>query len=90
MARAGKGPEGRINKAAGENPRSGRHSPAATGGGSRVGNETKAATKAAGLDPKESIVGTTSLSAGVGHLVKDHAEGCAHMPLHGMKSSGKM
>jgi hypothetical protein len=88
MARAGKGPEGRINMAAAAQPKSGHTKPAAAAGGSRVGNETKAATRAAGLGAGDSVVGTTSLSGAVGHLMNDHASGSAHMPLHGMKSSG--
>lgn len=92
-----------INKAAASQPRSGHKAPASGAkSGSGVGNETKAAIRAAGLGATDSVVGTTSLSAGVGHLKKEHPESYSdcgphqggtshitHMPLHGLKP-GKM
>lgn len=34
-----------------------------------------------------SVVGESSLGAGVRHLESDHASGSPHMPLHGLKPS---
>lgn len=34
-----------------------------------------------------SVVGESSLGAGVRHLERDHASGSPHMPLHGLKPS---
>lgn len=95
--RAGKGAEGRINAAAGAQPKSGHMKPA-SGSGSKVGNETKAATRAAGLGAGDSVVGTTSLGAACGELKSQHPEAYSsmgphqsgsshirHMPLGGLK-----
>lgn len=94
-----KGAAGMINSAAASQPKSGHMKPASGAkSGSGVGNETKAATRAAGLGGTDSVVGTTSLSAGIGQLRKEHPESYSdcgphhggsshitHMPLHGLK-----
>jgi hypothetical protein len=48
-----------------------------------VGNETKADMKGAG------VVGDTSLGGAVGHLRSDLDGGVPHMPLHGLRPSGR-
>lgn len=45
-----------------------------------VGNEKKA---------DMSVVGETSLSGAMGHLKENLESGVPHMPLHGLRSSGK-
>lgn len=49
-----------------------------------VGNETKADVAGA-----QGLVGDTSLSGAVGHLERDLSSGNPHMPLHGLRPSGR-
>ena len=99
MAMKISGAAAKMNKAAGEEPKSGHRPPAASKGGSEVGNETKADMKGAQMgQPTDG----NPLRGATKELHDQHPIGYAdrgphhgtdhhlrHMPLHGMKPSGR-
>lgn len=66
----------RINTVVGDPKENIRQKPHTAG----VGNETKA---------DMSVVGDSSLGGAMGHLKRDHESGVPHMPMHGLRPSGR-
>lgn len=62
-----------------------------SGAGSKVGNEREVDRRAfsEGSPAGSSVVGLTGLKHAVGHLEADHSKGTKHLPLHGMRPTGR-